>query len=148
MGASGGQPAVGADPRLSAAHFHALWGLKEIMECADDVDYAVELQVLSINTRQDLSSRDCRMSTSLAIGITLGVLGGGLFGTGLLLSMEPLTVTGIVLLIITIVIFCIIFLKKPIIVPEVNSTPIRVSNSMKRNKSDTDLELMRQESEV
>jgi hypothetical protein len=88
------------------------------------------------------------MSTSLAIGITLGVLGGGLFGTGLLLSMEPLTVTGIVLLIITIVIFCIIFLKKPIIVPEVNSTPIRVSNSMKRNKSDTDLELMRQESEV
>ena len=84
---------------------------------------------------------------SVAAGITVGVLGGGLFGTGMLMSMEPLIITGIVLLTIAVVIFCILFFKQP--VPEVTTTPIRVSsNSMKRNKSDTDLELMRQESEV
>jgi type II secretory pathway component PulC len=78
---------------------------------------------------------------SVAAGITVGVLGGGLFGTGMLMSMEPLIITGIVLLALAIVIFCILFFKRP--VPEVTTTPIRVSsNSMKRNKSDTDLELM------
>ena len=84
---------------------------------------------------------------SVAAGITDGVLGGGLFGTGMLMSMEPLIITGIVLLTMAVVSFCILFFKQP--VPEVTTTPIRVSsNSMKRNKSDTDLELMRQESEV
>ena len=79
----------------------------------------------------------------LSIGITLGVLGGGLFGAGLLMSMEPLTITGIVLLVVSIIVFSLIFCKKPAAVEE-NSppTPIR---GIKRNKSDTDLELMQQE---
>lgn len=74
--------------------------------------------------------------------MTLGVLGGGLFITGLLLSMEPLIITGIVLLVLSIVLFCILFWKKPAPVeesPSPNPNPIR---GMKRNKSDTDLELM------
>ena len=88
----------------------------------------------------------------MVAGITLGVLGGGLFGTGFLMSMEPLTVTGIVLLAISILIFCILFLiKKPSNPVTESANPIRHSPNalgMKRNKSDTDLELMRQDPEV
>jgi len=85
---------------------------------------------------------------SVAAGITIGVLGGGLFGTGFLMSMEPLTITGIVLLAISILIFCILFLiKKPSNPVTESANPIRHSPpnalGMKRNKSDTDLELMR-----
>ena len=80
---------------------------------------------------------------TLSAGITLGVLGGGLFGAGLLMSMEPLTVTGIVLLVASIVVFLYIFCRTPAATteetPSPNPNPIR---GMKRNKSDTDLELM------
>jgi hypothetical protein len=79
----------------------------------------------------------------VSIGITLGVLGGGLFVTGILLSMEPLTITGIVLLVVSILLFLSLFCKKPIPVEE-NSPPNPI-RGMKRNKSDTDLELMQQE---
>ena len=75
----------------------------------------------------------------LSAGMTLGVLGGGLFTTGLLLSMEPLVITGIVLLIVSIILFCLLFWKKPAATTEESPNPIR---GMKRNKSDTDLELM------
>jgi len=81
----------------------------------------------------------------LSAGITLGVLGGGLFGTGLLMSMEPLVITGIVLLVLSIGVFLYIFCRTPNNIPtpveeSPNPNPIR---GMKRNKSDTDLELMR-----
>lgn len=79
----------------------------------------------------------------LGVGITLGVLGGGLFGTGLLLSMEPLIVTGIVLLVVSILVFLSFFCKKAAPVEE--NSPPNPMRGMKRNKSDTDLELMRQE---
>ena len=81
----------------------------------------------------------------LSAGITLGVLGGGLFITGLLMSMDPLIVTGIVLLVLSIVLFCILFWKKPTVPVEENPSPNPNPNpirGMKRNKSDTDLELM------
>jgi hypothetical protein len=79
----------------------------------------------------------------LSIGITLGVLGGGLFVTGILMSMEPLTITGIVLLVASILLFLSLFCKKSVAVEE--SSPPNPIRGMKRNKSDTDLELMRQE---
>jgi len=78
----------------------------------------------------------------LSAGITLGVLGGGLFGTGLLLSMEPLVITGIVLLVLSIILFCLLFWKKPAPMTEESPSPNPI-RGMKRNKSDTDLELMR-----
>jgi len=79
---------------------------------------------------------------TLSVGITLGVLGSGLFGAGLLMSMEPLTITGIVLLIVSIVVFCLLFFwKKPATDPDPDSNPNPI-RAMKRNKSDTDLELM------
>ena len=79
----------------------------------------------------------------LAIGMTLGILGAGLFGTGLLLSMEPLIITGIVLISASVLLFVYIYFTKktPTFIAD---NPIYTSG-MKRNKSDTDLELMHQE---
>ena len=85
----------------------------------------------------------------LAAGMTLLLLGGGIFGAGIGLSMQPLMITGIAIIGVAFLIFiALCFVKRD--PPPPTNNPIREyrSNSMKRNKSDTDLELMRQEEPV
>jgi len=99
------------------------------------------------------------------------VIGGGLFATGLVLSINSLIATGIALMAIAIVgllveyIFCkketAVRVHNPIaystnnmntmtrnhIIAEGNNIPRPSAFSTKRNKSDTDLELMNRQSE-
>jgi len=83
--------------------------------------------------------------------ICIGLLGASLFGTGMIFDIQPLVITGIcltVLEIIGIIIFH-ICTKKPhsqLQTQSMSPNPVNYStnnmNSMKRNKSDTDLELI------
>lgn len=82
--------------------------------------------------------------------IGLCLIGGGLFTTGFVLSISPLIATGIALIVIAILGLLVdyIFCKKEAV--RVHN-PIAYStnnmNTMKRNKSDTDLELISRQSE-
>ena len=84
----------------------------------------------------------------LAAGMTLLLLGGGIFGAGIGLSMQLLVIIGLTLIGISLLVFLALCFVKRDPPPPINN-PIREyrSNSMKRNKSDTDLELMRQQEE-
>ena len=80
--------------------------------------------------------------------IALGLLAASCFATGVLFSMEPLIITGIVATILFIIILVIIMY----FVPKQSTTQVQTNptqrytannmNSIKRNKSDTDLELI------
>jgi hypothetical protein len=89
------------------------------------------------------------------------VIGGGLFGTGIVLSITPLVATGIALMVVSIMGLLVdyIFCKKesvrvhnPIAYSTNNMNTMKRNDrpsafSTKRNKSDTDLELMNRQSE-
>ena len=86
--------------------------------------------------------------------IALGLLAASCFATGILFSMEPLVITGITLTIVFIVILALImyFVPKPS-TTQVQTNPTQRytannMNSMKRNKSDTDLELISKQGEA
>jgi hypothetical protein len=78
------------------------------------------------------------------------LVGAGLFATGFILSINPLIATGIALIVVAIMGLLVdyIFCKKEAV--RVHN-PIAYStnnmNTMKRNKSDTDLELINRQSE-
>ena len=80
--------------------------------------------------------------------IVIGLLGASCFATGILFSMNELVITGIVftgLFIISLGLFIYFFPKKPSTQVQNNPTQRYTTNnmnSMKRNKSDTDLELI------
>ena len=86
--------------------------------------------------------------------IALGLLAASCFATGILFSMEPLVITGITLTIVFIVILALIMY----FVPKSSTTQVQTNptqrytannmNSMKRNKSDTDLELISKQEEA
>jgi hypothetical protein len=98
------------------------------------------------------------------------VIGGGLFGTGIVLSITPLVATGIALMVVSIMGLLVdyIFCKKESVrvhnpvaystnnmntmkrnhnIAEGNNIPTPSAFSTKRNKSDTDLELINRQSE-
>ena len=102
------------------------------------------------------------MTLLLVSMIVTGFIGAGLFATGIVLSITPLTATGIGLLIVMIagliVDYC--FFKKETVSRPHNPVTYSTNNmntmernptpsafSTKRNKSDTDLELMSRQSE-
>ena len=82
--------------------------------------------------------------------IGMCLVGAGLFATGFILSINPLIATGIALIVVAIMGLLVdyIFCKKEAV--RVHN-PIAYStnnmNTMKRNKSDTDLELINRQSE-
>ena len=92
--------------------------------------------------------------------ICTGVLGGACFTTGIVLRIEILTIVGICVLVLCIIALLLYYiLSKPIQQQQQHPTLSTVSaiaqaslystnnmNSMKRNKSDTDLELINRES--
>ena len=88
-----------------------------------------------------------RRRFNLALPMTatiLGFLGVGLFGTGITLDNYSLTVLGIVFLVFTLLLVLVICImecrrkcNRTIIDP-----PVAKEDGLKRNKSDTDLELM------
>ena len=83
--------------------------------------------------------------------ICIGILGASLFGTGMIFNIQPLVITGIclsVLEILGLVVFH-VYGKKPqsqLQTQSLSQNPVNYSsnnmNTMKRNKSDTDLELI------
>ena len=81
--------------------------------------------------------------------IYVGLIGGGLFTAGIVLSMMSLVVAGIVLLVLSIlgmIVYC-LFCRPPTVhthnpLPAATSYSTNNMNKMKRNKSDTDLELI------
>ena len=86
------------------------------------------------------------------VAIVLGVLdalffglGATIFTIGIVKNMSELTIAGIILLALSIVTTSVIYCIAPS--RKQQSNPIRAQqpSSMKRNKSDTDLELMRQQ---
>jgi hypothetical protein len=86
----------------------------------------------------------------------VGGMGGILFATGLLLPMEPLVAAGIGLIVASIVGLLIqyVYYLKPVM-PSVPEGPRystnnmnTIVNGMKRNKSDTDLELINKQTEA
>jgi hypothetical protein len=102
--------------------------------------------------------------------ISLCLIGGGLFGTGMVLAISPLVATGIALIVVAIIgllvdyIFCkkeavrvhnpiaystnnMNTMKRNHIIAEGNNIPTNSAFSTKRNKSDTDLELINRQSE-
>ena len=92
----------------------------------------------------------------LSVSLIVGGMGGILFATGLLLPMEPLVAAGIGLIVASIVGLLIqyIYYLKPV-VPSVPEGPRystnnmnTIVNGMKRNKSDTDLELINKQTEA
>ena len=94
-----------------------------------------------------------RMLSILGL-IALGLLAASCFATGVLFSMEPLIITGIVATVVFIVILALImyFFPKPS-TTQVQTNPTQRytannMNSMKRNKSDTDLELISRQGEA
>ena len=80
--------------------------------------------------------------------ICLGAIGGGLFAAGIVLPLPALVAVGITLLVISVVGMLLNYVLSPR--PTVVHNPIAAAaaystnnmNSMKRNKSDTDLELI------
>ena len=88
-----------------------------------------------------------RRRFNLALPMTatiLGFLGVGLFGAGITLDNYSLTVLGIVFLVFTlllVLVICILECRR-----KCNTTviepPVAKEDGLKRNKSDTDLELM------
>ena len=93
------------------------------------------------------------MLTAIFVMIYVGLIGGGLFTAGIVVSMMPLVVAGLVLLALSIMgmlVYCIYF--RPVVHVQIhNPLPVSFSassystnnmNTMKRNKSDTDLELI------
>ena len=96
--------------------------------------------------------------------ICVGLLGACLFTTGIVFGMMPLTVTGNVLLALTVVCMFVWYLYQkpqgqgqsqmqierqgPVVAYTTNHmNTISTINTMKRNKSDTDLELINRESQ-
>ena len=85
--------------------------------------------------------------------ICVGLLGACLFATGILFSMTVLTVPGIVLVALAVVSMVLWYVYKTpqdqnLIqterqVPAYTTNNMNTINTMKRNKSDTDLELIR-----
>ena len=96
------------------------------------------------------------MLTAIFVMIYVGLIGGGLFTAGIVVSMMPLVVAGLVLLALSIMgmlVYCIYFRPASHHVQIHNPLPASFSasassystnnmNTMKRNKSDTDLELI------
>jgi hypothetical protein len=88
-----------------------------------------------------------RYTSAVPIAATiLGLLAVGFFGSGITLDNDSLTVLGLVFLVITvllILILCLMECRKrynsPIIESKEEADP---TNGMRRNKSDTDLELI------
>ena len=94
--------------------------------------------------------------------IGLCLVGAGLFATGIILSISPLIATGIAVIVIAILgllvdyIFCkkeAVRVHNPIAYSTNNMNtmkrdPTPSAFSTKRNKSDTDLELMNRQSEI
>jgi sugar phosphate permease len=84
--------------------------------------------------------------------ICLGLLGACLFTTGIIFSMMSLTIAGIILLALSIASMALWYVyKKPqnqgmMPIEKQQQTPVAYTtnnmNTMKRNKSDTDLELI------
>jgi len=83
--------------------------------------------------------------------IGIGLLGATLFGTGMVFNIQPLVITGICLTaleIVGIVVFHLCTKKPPsqYQTQSLSQNPVNYStnnmNTMKRNKSDTDLELI------
>lgn len=92
----------------------------------------------------------------LSVSLIVGGMGGILFATGLLLPMEPLVAAGIGLIVASIVGLLIqyVYYLKPVM-PSVPEGPRystnnmnTIMNGMKRNKSDTDLELINKQTEA
>jgi len=88
--------------------------------------------------------------------ICVGLLGACLFATGMIFGMMPLTVTGIAVLALTSVgmIFWYVYHKpqsQSLLQTEKQGPAVAYTtnniNTMKRNKSDTDLELINRESQ-
>jgi hypothetical protein len=87
--------------------------------------------------------------------ICAGLLGASLFTTGIIFSITPLTAAGIVLLALAVASMTLWYVyKKPQhqgMMPIEKQTPVAYTtnnmNTMKRNKSDTDLELINRESQ-
>ena len=92
---------------------------------------------------------DCPLlKTIVAFGILDVVLlgaGAALFATGIVTNNADLTLSGIVLLAMAIVTTVILYFIAPKKGQDVTST---VNPGMKRNKSDTDLELMRENLDI
>ena len=98
--------------------------------------------------------------TKLAAIICTGVIGGACFTTGILMSIDVLTILGICILVLCILGLLLYYiLSKPVQQQQQHPTLSTVSaiaqaslystnnmNTMKRNKSDTDLELINRES--
>jgi len=88
--------------------------------------------------------------------ICIGLLGASLFGTGMMFDIQPLVITGICLTVLEIVGIIIFHIctKKPhsqLQTQCMSPNPVSYStnnmNSMKRNKSDTNLELINRQGE-
>jgi len=94
----------------------------------------------------------------LAAIICTGVIGGACFTTGIILSIEVLTVVGICVLVLCILGLLLYYiLSKPVqqqhptlstvsAIAQASHYSTNNMNTMKRNKSDTDLELINRES--
>ena len=89
------------------------------------------------------------MLTAIFVMIYVGLIGGGLFTAGIVVSMMPLVIAGLTLLVLSIlsmIVYCLFC--RPTTVQIHNPLPAAASystnnmNTMKRNKSDTDLELI------
>jgi formate hydrogenlyase subunit 3/multisubunit Na+/H+ antiporter MnhD subunit len=90
--------------------------------------------------------------------ISTGVLGGACFTTGIVLRIEILTIVGICVLILCIIALLLYYiLSKPVqqqhptlstvsAIAQASHYSTNNMNTMKRNKSDTDLELINRES--
>jgi hypothetical protein len=89
------------------------------------------------------------MLTAIFVLIYVGLIGGGLFTAGIVLFMMPLVIAGIALLVLSIMgmlVYCLFCRPASPHVQIHNPMPTSYStnnmNTMKRNKSDTDLELI------
>ena len=89
-------------------------------------------------------------STIPMITTILGIFAVALFGTGITLDIYSLTVLGLVFLVFTLLLIlaiCLIECRR-----KCNKTatdpPVAKEDGLKRNKSDTDLELMRRDVEA
>lgn len=90
------------------------------------------------------------MLTTVFVLICIGLIGAGLFTAGIVISMSVLVVVGISLIALSIIgmILKYVFSPKPTITNVHNPIPYTTNNmnTMKRNKSDTDLELINRQS--
>jgi hypothetical protein len=91
-----------------------------------------------------------RYTSAIPIAVTiLGIFGVGFFGSGVSLDNNSLMVLGLVFLAITVLLILVACLMEcrrryntPIIEPPVEKEEVDPTNGMRRNKSDTDLELI------